>query len=137
MKKFMKEFKEFVLKGNVLNLAVGVIIGVAFQGVIGSLTDNIISPVIGLFSGQNFDTLQVEVLGATITYGAFITSVINFIIIALVVFLMIKFTNKMLSLGQKEEEEAEPTTKKCTFCMSEIDIEATRCPHCTSHLEDA
>ena len=136
MKKFLNEFKEFALKGNVVSLAVGVIIGVAFQGVVGSLTDNIISPVIGLFSGQNFDTLQVEVLGATITYGAFITSVINFFIIAFVVFLMIKFTNQLLSVGQKKEEEA-PTTKKCTFCMSEIDIEATRCPHCTSQLEEA
>ena len=137
MKTFVKEFKEFVLKGNVINLAVGVIIGVAFQGVIGSLTDNIISPVIGLFAGQNFDTLQVEVLGATITYGAFITSVINFFIIALVVFLMIKLTNKMLAIGKEKEEEADPTTKKCQFCMSEIDIQATRCPHCTAQLEDA
>ena len=137
MKNFMKEFKEFALKGNVISLAVGVIIGVAFQGVVSSLTDNIISPVIGLFAGQNFDTLQVEVLGATITYGAFITSVIDFFIIALVVFLMIKFTNKLFALGRKEEKEAEPTTKECPFCISEIDIKATRCPNCTSQLEDA
>lgn len=135
MKKFINEFKEFALKGNVISLAIGVIIGVAFQGMISSLTDNIISPIIGLFSGQNFDTLKIDLLGTTITYGAFITSVINFFIIALVVFFIIKFTNKLLSIGQPKDEE-ETTTKKCQFCMSEIDIKATRCPHCTSHLEE-
>jgi len=135
MKKFLKEFKEFALRGNVMNLAIGVIIGAAFQGVVGSFTENIISPIIGLFVGQNFDTLQVTVLGATITYGAFITSVIDFIIMALVVFIMVRLISRALAAGQKEASPPEPTTKKCTFCMSEISIEATRCPSCTSHLE--
>jgi len=135
MKKFLKEFKEFALRGNVMNLAVGVIIGAAFQGVVGSLTENIISPVIGIFVGRNFDTLQFTVAGATITYGAFITSVIDFIIMAFVVFLIVKSITRALTAGKKEEAPAEPTTKKCAFCMSEIAIEATRCPHCTSVLD--
>ena len=137
MKKFFRDFKEFTLRGNVMNLAVGVIIGAAFQGVVGSLTENIISPIIGLFAGQNFDTLTFEALGATFGYGAFLTSVIDFIIMAFVVFLLVRLMQRILTAGSKKkpEAEAEPTTKKCTYCMSEIDIEATRCPLCTSHLE--
>ena len=135
MKKFLKDFKEFALRGNVMNLAIGVIIGAAFQGVVSSLTDNILSPIIGLFAGQNFDTLQFEVLGATFAYGAFITSVIDFIIMAFVVFMLVRLIQRILSAGKKKEEEAEVTTKKCTYCMSEIDVQATRCPLCTSHLE--
>ena len=136
MKNFLKEFKDFALKGNVMNLAVGVIIGAAFQSVVSALTDNIISPIIGLFTGKNFDMLQLEVLGTTITYGAFITSLIDFFIMAMVVFLMVKSTQKMLSAGQKKSEAAEPTTKKCPYCMSDISVQATRCPLCTSHLEE-
>ena len=136
MKGFLKEFKDFALKGNVMNLAVGVIIGAAFQGVVSSLTDNILSPVIGLFAGQNFDTLQFKALGATITYGAFITSLIDFIIMAFVVFLLVKIMNRALSIGRKKTETAEePATKKCEYCKSDIDIQATRCPLCTSHLK--
>ena len=135
MKKFLREFKEFALRGNVMNLAIGVIIGAAFQGVVSSLTENIISPIIGLFVGQNFDALQVTIGGATLMYGAFITSIIDFIIMAFVVFLIVKAINRLMSVGKKEEAPAAPTTKKCTFCMSEIAIEATRCPHCTSVLE--
>ena len=137
MKKFLNEFKDFALKGNVMNLAVGVIIGAAFQSVVSSLTDNIISPIIGLFAGKNFDALQFEALGATITYGAFITSLIDFFIMALVVFIMVKSTQKMFSANKKQEnaEPEPPTTKKCAYCMSEIDIQATRCPMCTSNLE--
>jgi len=135
MKKFLREFKEFALRGNVMNLAIGVIIGAAFQGVVSSLTENIISPIIGLFVGQNFDALQVTIGGATLMYGAFITSIIDFIIMAFVVFLIVKAINRLMSVGKKEETPAAPTTKKCTFCMSEIAIEATRCPHCTSVLE--
>ena len=135
MKKFLREFKEFALRGNVMNLAIGVIIGAAFQGVVSSLTENIISPIIGLFVGQNFDALQVTIGGATLMYGAFITSIIDFIIMAFVVFLIVKAINRLMSVGKKEEAPAAPTTKKCTFCMSEIAIEATRCPHCTSALD--
>jgi len=135
MRKFMKEFRDFAFKGNVMNLAVGVIIGAAFQGVVSSLTENILSPIIGLFTKQNFDSLKLEVLGITLKYGAFITSLINFIIMAFVVFLLIRFMNTVMSSDKKEPEAPKPPEKKqCTFCFSEIDIKATRCPACTSQL---
>ena len=137
MKKFLEEFKEFALRGNVMDLAVGVIIGAAFQNIVSALTDNIISPILGLFANTNFDALGVEVLGVNIKYGAFITAVINFIIMAFILFAMIKAMNKLASFGKKEEAPAEPTTKTCPFCLSEIPIAATRCAHCTSMLEDA
>jgi large conductance mechanosensitive channel len=132
MKKLLKEFKDFALKGNVLNLAVGVIIGAAFQGVVSSLTENILSPIIGLLMRQNFDSLKLELLGITLKYGAFITSVINFLIMAFVVFMIVKVMNQLLTLGQ---EKPLPTKKRCAYCLSEIDIKATRCPACTSQLE--
>ena len=132
MKNFMNEFKSFALKGNVMNLAIGVIIGAAFQGVVTSLTDNILSPIIGLFTGKNFDGLQVEFFGVILKYGAFITSVINFIIMAFIVFLIVKGMNK-LTTRQTEANEA-PAARKCPFCMTEVDISATRCPACTSNL---
>ena len=134
MKKFLKEFKEFALKGNVLNLAVGIIIGAAFQGMVTSLTQNILSPIIGLLTKQNFDSLQLEVLGITLKYGAFITSIINFTIMAFVVFLLVRGMNRLLTIGPKKPPSA-PTKKKCAYCFSEIDIKATRCPFCTSQLE--
>ena len=136
MKKFFEEFKAFALKGNVMDLAVGVIIGAAFGGVVSSLTDNILSPVIGLFTGKNFDALQVDVFGVTIKYGAFITSVINFIILALVVFLLVKGMNALSHLGHHHKAGA-PTTKQCPFCRTTVDVEATRCPACTSQLDAA
>lgn len=136
MKKFLEEFKEFALRGNVMDLAVGVIIGAAFQNIVSALTDNIISPLLGLFASTNFDSLALEVMGVTIQYGAFITAVINFIIMALILFLMIKGMNTLASLGKKADVETEPTTKICPFCMSEIPISATRCAHCTSMLEE-
>ena len=137
MKKFWKEFREFALKGNVMNLAVGVIIGAAFQSVVTSLTDNILSPVIGLFTGKNFDAHSIQVFGVTIGYGAFITSVMNFLIMALVVFLLVRIMNRVMTVGRKPagEPEAEPTTKECPFCCSTIPLPATRCPSCTSHLD--
>lgn len=133
MKNFFNEFKAFISKGNVMNLAVGVIIGAAFQGVVTSLTDNILSPIIGLFAGQNFDLLKLDILGVTIAYGAFLTSLVNFIIMAFVIFLMVKLMNKILSAGKKQEEQA-PVTKKCPYCCSDIPAKATRCPSCTSQL---
>ena len=137
MRKFLQEFKEFALRGNVMDLAVGVIIGAAFQTIVTSLTDNIISPILGLFAKTNFDGLMAEVAGVTIKYGAFITAVINFIIMAVILFCMIKAMNKLASLGHHEEEApAEPTTKICPFCKMEIPIEATRCGHCTSELKE-
>jgi len=134
VKKFFNEFKDFALKGNVLNLAVGVIIGAAFQGVVSSLTENILSPIIGLLTRQNFDSMMLNVLGITLKYGAFITSVINFIIMAFVVFMIVRIMNKILTIGH-EKQKAPITKKKCNYCFSEIDINATRCPACTSLLE--
>ena len=105
MKGFFKEFKEFALKGNVMTLAVGMIIGLAFQNVVSSLTDNIISPIIGIFVGQNFDTLELVVRGATIRYGAFITSIADFIILAFIVFLMVKGMNSLIKNIESTSKE--------------------------------
>ena len=134
--KIVKEFKEFVMRGNVMDMAVGVIIGGAFGAIVTSLTDDIISPVLGIFGGMDFSDLSVEINGANIMYGKFITAIINFLIMALIIFLMVKGINKIMSLGKKKEEEAAPTTKVCPFCCTEIDIKATRCPHCTSELPE-
>ena len=133
MKKFLKEFKSFALKGNVMTLAIGVIIAAAFQKVVSSFTENILSPILGLFSGQNFDSLQIEIFGTAIKYGAFITSIIDFLIMALVIFILMRIVNSVVNLGRKPEKAA-PTVKKCPYCLSEININATRCPHCTSSL---
>lgn len=138
LKKFLNEFKEFVMRGNVLDLAVAVLVGAAFQSIVTSLTDNIISPVIGLFTRMNFDQLSVQIpyTDVIIKYGAFITSVINFLIMALIIFLIVKVINKIMTFGRKKEEQTqEETTKECPYCKSEISIDATRCPHCTSKLE--
>lgn len=138
MKKFLEEFKQFALRGNVMNLAVGVIIGGAFTAITNSLVGDIISPLIGLVANTDLSYLVWTVNGVEIRYGAFLTAVINFVIIAFVIFWLVKGINALLNLGKKEEEPAvpaEPTTKKCPYCMSEIAIEATRCPHCTSNLE--
>ena len=132
--KIVKEFKEFIMRGNVMDLAVGVIIGGAFSAIVTSLTDDIISPILGIFGGMDFSNLVANVNGAEIRYGAFITAVINFLIMALIIFLMVKGINKVMSLGKKKEEPV-PTTKKCPYCCSEIDIKATKCPHCTSDVE--
>jgi len=134
MKKLLKEFSDFTMKGNVINLAVGVIIGAAFQGIVSSLTDNLISPLIGIFVGKNFDHLTFTLFGATFGYGAFITSIINFIIMALVVFFIVKGMNHVLDKRKKDEPEAAPTTKTCPFCKSGVHLEATKCPSCTSEL---
>jgi len=133
LKKFLKEFKEFALRGNVMNLAVGVIIGSAFQGVTKSLTDNILSPIIGLFTRQNFDSLELNVVGITLRYGAFITSVINFLIMAFVVFILINTMNRLLSMTEKKKESA-PTPRLCPYCKTQLHDEATRCPACTSSV---
>lgn len=137
MKKFIQEFKEFALRGNVVDLAVGVIIGAAFQNIVTSLTDDIISPIIGLVAKTDFKDLVLEVFGVSIKYGSFITAVINFLIMALVLFCIVKLMNSAANLGKKPEAPAAPTTKTCPYCKSEIAIEATRCPHCTSQLEAA
>jgi len=133
MKKFLQEFKEFALRGNVMSLAVGVIIGSAFQGVVKSLTDNILSPIIGLFTRQNFDLLELNVVGITLRYGAFITSVINFVIMALVVFMLVRAMNRLLALGEQKKEPPAPA-RLCPFCKTALHPDATRCPSCTSEL---
>jgi large conductance mechanosensitive channel len=137
MKKFFDEFKAFITRGNVIDMAVGIIIGGAFTTIVTSLVDDIISPLLGLFGGMNFDQLSVNLLGeVTLNYGKFITAIVNFLIMAFIIFLIIRTINNVSAKIAPKKEEA-PTTKKCPFCKSEIDIEATRCPHCTSVLEDA
>lgn len=138
MKKFFEEFKAFALRGNVLDLAVGVIIGGAFQGIVKSLVNDIISPIIGLFAKEDFNNLVFTVHNVNIRYGAFITAVINFLIMAFMIFLLVKGMNKLSRIGHKKTEEKpqEPTTKQCPFCCSVIPKEAVRCPQCTSCLED-
>lgn len=134
MKKFFGEFKAFVMRGNVLDLAVGVIIGAAFGAIVTSLTDDILSPLIGSIFKANIDTLSVNINGATLMYGKFITAIINFLIMALVIFLIVKGINKLMAVGKKPEPEAEPTTKKCPHCCEEVNIAATKCPHCTGDI---
>ncbi|MCR5369075.1 MULTISPECIES: large conductance mechanosensitive channel protein MscL [Eubacterium] len=108
MKKFLKEFKEFALKGNVMDLAIGMIIGGAFSSIVASLTDNIINPIVGCFVAGGLNGWTVTVGKAQLGIGAFIMAVVNFIILAFVLFLMLKGMNKMLSLRKKEEEAAAP-----------------------------
>ena len=134
MKKFFGEFKEFIMRGNVMDLAVGVIIGGAFSAIVTSLTDDIISPILGLFGGLDLSDLVAKIGEVEIRYGAFITAVINFLIMALVIFLMVKGINKAMSIGKKKEEEPAPTTKKCPHCCEEVNINATKCPHCTGDI---
>ena len=135
MKKFLEEFKAFALRGNVLDLAVGVIIGGAFTGIVTALTANFINPLLNyVMTG----TPGVDENGVAWTAGgacaAFLTTIINFIITAFVLSLVIRGINKLMTIGKKKEEAA-PTTKECPFCKSEIAIGATRCPHCTSELK--
>ena len=142
MKKFLEEFRAFIAKGNVLDMAVGVIIGGAFGSVVSGLTDNIIQPLLNCIGGANVQG-KIQLFGTEnyLDYGAFISAIINFLIMALVVFLIVKSVNKLSEtaskLGKKKKEEeapAEPTTKVCPYCKSEIAIDATKCPHCTSDL---
>ena len=134
--KFIKEFKEFALKGNVIDLAVGVLIGGAFQSVVTSLTNNIISPILGIFGGINFSEYRLRIGKLNIGYGAFFTDIINFIIMALVIFLIVKFINKLSNIRHKDVvTDDEATTKKCPHCYSEINIKADRCPYCTSEIK--
>lgn len=150
-KGFIAEFKKFIMRGNVIDLAVGVIIGGAFQSIVKSLVDDIFMPIISLatkgidfsnwfiaLDGNKYGTLaQAQEAGAAvISYGNFISAVINFIIMAFIIFLFVKAINTLAEKTKKAEEPAAPTTKKCPYCMSEIDIEATKCPNCTSSLEE-
>ena len=148
-----KEFKEFITKGNVLDMAVGIIIGGAFTAIVNSLVDDILNPFINtIFGGFSFSTMNLTVkfpwitmlndyFNANIAYptfyfGSFIAAIITFVITALALFLLIKGINALRNATKKKEAEGkeEPTTKMCPYCRSEIDIQATRCPHCTSQL---
>lgn len=135
MKNLMKEFKEFAMRGNVMDMAVGMIVGAAFTAIVTSLVDDIISPVLGILVQVDFNDLVVKIGDVDFKYGSFIMAVINFIIVAFALFLIVKGLNKMISLGKKTEEEPAPTTKECPFCKTEIHIDATRCPNCTSQLK--
>lgn len=154
MKHIINEFKEFIMRGNVLDLAVGVIIGGAFQKIIASLVNDVIMPVITLctggidftnwfiaLDGNHYSTLQdaVAAKAATLNYGTFLTEVINFIIMAFIIFMMVKMMNSLSRKVKKpqEKEDIAQATKVCPYCKSEIATEAVRCPHCTSVLEKA
>jgi large conductance mechanosensitive channel len=141
-KGFIAEFKKFIMRGNVLDMAVGVIVGGAFTSIVTSLNQDILTPLLGIFGGTDFSNLFIK-LGSgenapILYYGNFITAVINFLITALVIFLLVKGINAVGDkLSHKKEEPAAPSTKKCPFCKSEIALDATRCPQCTSQLEEA
>ena len=138
MKAFMTEFKKFIARGNVMDMAVGIIIGGAFTAIVTSLVNDILMPVLSLLTGGfDFSSLCI-VLGegenaATLNYGAFIAAIINFLLISFVIFMLIKSINK-LSI-KKDKEEAPATTKECPYCKEQVAIEAVRCPHCTSELK--
>ncbi len=140
-KGLIAEFKKFIMRGNVMDMAVGVIVGGAFTSIVTSLNQDILTPLLGIFGGTDFSNLYVA-LGSgenapVLYYGNFITAVINFLITALVIFLLVKGINTIGGkLSHKKEEPAAPTTKKCPFCKSDIAIDATRCPHCTSQLSE-
>lgn len=135
----LKEFKEFAMRGNVVDMAVGIIIGGAFGKIVSSLVSDVIMPPIGmLLNGVNFSDLALT-LGtgenaATLKYGNFIQTVVDFVIVAFAIFMMIKAMNRASSVLQQEEEAAAPTTKECPQCCSTIALKATRCPNCTSEI---
>ena len=155
MKKFFNEFKEFIANGNALDLAVGVIIGGAFGTIVNSLVSDILMPPLGMLLGKvDFSNLYIQLNSAAvpiakgtplaaaqaqgavvIAYGSFLMAIINFIIIGFFIFLVVKGINSLRTIGEKPEVKAEPTTKICPFCKSEIALEASRCPHCTSQLD--
>lgn len=152
MRSFFDEFKEFIQRGNVIDLAVGIVIGTAFKDIVDSLVNDIIMPPIGmLLSNVDFTNLFIDLTdesydslaaaqaagAATINYGVFINTVINFLIIALVVFAVVRQINILRRRSEKEAEPAAPTTKECPYCYSTIPLQATRCPNCTSELGGA
>lgn len=137
MKKFFSEFKEFINRGNVVDMAVGIMIGAAFKAIVDSLVNDMISPILGLFIRSDFNDLAFSLFGVNIRIGAFIMAILNFIIIAFILFVIVKAINSLNDLKKKHdgpEPEPKPTTKVCPFCKSTVDIAATRCPHCTSEL---
>jgi large conductance mechanosensitive channel len=127
----LKEFRDFAMRGNVMDLAIAVIIGGAFGKIIASLVQDILMPLIGLvLGGVDFSELSATVNGVDITYGLFIQAVVDFIIIAFVIFMLVRTINKM----KEQPAPADPTTKECPYCFTAVPIKATRCPNCTSQL---
>ena len=135
IKKFFEEFKAFAMRGNVLDMAVGVVVGGAFTAIVTALVEDVINPVIGLFFKADFSSVVIDLGGSSIKIGEFVNSIINFLIVAFVLFVVIKTINALHKKPAEPEAPAEPTTKVCPFCQSEIAIKAVRCPHCTSKLE--
>lgn len=145
-KGFISEFRDFISRGNVMDMAVGVLIGGAFSSIVTSLTEDVISPILGLFGGMNFDQLSINILGeVTLNYGKFLTAVVNFLLMALIIFMMLKGLNALQSRAaklahltqdeKKEEAPKAPAVKTCPYCLMEIPAGAVRCGHCTSELE--
>ena len=132
MKKFLQEFRDFALRGNVMDMAVGVIIGAAFSDIVTSLTDNFINPILSMITqGARYTMTDIGGFASN-----FLSSVVNFIIMAFILFCLMRVVNKAVNLGKKEEPKA-PTTKECPYCKSKIAIAATRCPNCTSMIGTA
>lgn len=140
-KGFITEFKKFIMRGNVMDMAVGVIVGGAFTAIVTSLNQDILTPILGIFGGTDFSSLAVR-LGSgeaapVLYYGKFITAVINFLITAFVIFCMVKTINTIGERTSRKQPKTEaPATKKCRFCKSEIAIDAVRCPYCTSQFDE-
>ncbi len=133
----MKEFRKFVMRGNVVDMAVGIIMGAAFGAIVSSLVSDVVMPPIGLLLG-NVDFLHLRVVlqanpEVAINYGAFVNTIVSFLIVALVMFLLVRVVNRL----KPEEAPAAPTTRECPYCFSAIPVKATRCPHCTSQLGSA
>jgi large conductance mechanosensitive channel len=133
----MDGFKKFILRGNVVDLAVGVVIGAAFNSVVSSLVKTFLTPIVSLLSGNNkLSSLYFSLHGTRINYGDFLNAIISFVIVALVVYFFVVVPMNKLQQLARSGKNLDPTTKKCQYCVSEIDIKATRCPQCTSELNE-
>jgi len=130
-----KEFRDFLMRGNVVDMAVGIVIGSAFGLLIGSFVADILTPLLGLLSVPDFSTLTFEAGKATVSYGTFLNFLISFVLVAAAIFFfVVKPMNAMNAKAAKDEPAAAPTTKACPFCATDIPVAASRCPHCTSQL---
>ena len=136
----VQEFKDFINRGNVMDMAVGVIIGGAFTGIVTALTEDVIQPIIQLAAGGAPDVSGLMIPGTNINIGAFFAAIINFLIVALIVFLLVKSINKVqetaAALTKKQEEEEEAAAPTCPFCLEEVKEGATRCPHCAAAFDE-
>lgn len=133
MMKFLSEFKKFAIRGSVIDMAVGIVIGGAFKGIVDSLVSDIITPLIGIIANKDFSDEVFMIGDVAIKYGSFVSAIINFILMAFVIFILVKMLNKARSFGKKET--AAPVSKTCPYCKNSIAIDATRCGFCTSVLE--